>query len=217
MSESRPVRMLLATLGSRGDVEPFLCLARAAQEAGHQVRVAVPDSVEIDTRGLDAVSLGISFADLAESLGGGGLAAMRTFRERIRPAMSRALATAADVAVEWEPQVILAHPKVLTAPVAAAKLGVPWLAAELTPTLTPTREFPAAGIAARSLGSSAEQAQLPDRGSGRCDVRQRHQGGPEAAGDHRGAAATTCSHTCSVQPHSRAPPRGLAGQHPAHG
>jgi len=144
--------MLLATLGSRGDVEPFLWLARAARDAGHEVRLAVPDSAEIDTQGLDAVSLGISFADLAESLGGGGIAAMTAFRERIRPAMTRALANAADVAVEWQPQVILAHPKVLTAPVAAARLGVPWLVAELTPTLTPTREFPAAGIAASSLG-----------------------------------------------------------------
>lgn len=152
MGEGRQVRMLFATLGSRGDVEPFLCLARAAQHAGCEVRLAVPDSAEIDTRGLDAVSLGISFADLAESLSGGAMASMRAFRERIRPAMTRALATAAEVAVEWQPQVILAHPKVLTAPVAAAKLGVPWLAAELTPTLTPTREFPAAGIAAGSLG-----------------------------------------------------------------
>ncbi len=152
MSETRPVRMLLATLGSRGDVEPFLWLARAAEDAGHEVRIALPDSVEIDTDGLDAVSLGINFADLAESLGGAPTAAMRAFRERIRPAMSRALATAADVAVEWQPQVILAHPKVLTAPVAAARLGVPWLSAELTPTLTPTREFPAAGIASASLG-----------------------------------------------------------------
>lgn len=147
-----PARILLATLGSRGDVEPFVWLARAARDAGHEVMVALPDSAEIDTGGLDTVSLGISFADLAESLGVGGRAAMRSYRERIRPAMTRALATAADVAVDWQPQVILAHPKVLTAPVAAAMLGIPWLAAELTPTLTPTREFPAAGIAARSLG-----------------------------------------------------------------
>lgn len=152
MSETRPVRLLLATLGSRGDVEPFLWLARAAEDAGHTVRIALPDSAEIDTDGLDAVSLGISFADLAERLGGGPTSALRAFRERIRPAMSRALATAADVAVEWQPQVILAHPKVLTAPVAAARLGVPWLSAELTPTLTPTRDFPAAGIAVGSLG-----------------------------------------------------------------
>ncbi|MCC6495195.1 MAG: glycosyltransferase family 1 protein [Propionibacteriaceae bacterium] len=133
-------------------MEPFLCLARAAQRAGHEVRLLVPDSAEIDTRGLDAVSLGISFADLAENLGGGGMASMRAFRERIRPAMARALRAAAEVAVEWQPQVILAHPKVLTAPVAAARLEVPWFAAELTPTLTPTGEFPAAGVAAGSLG-----------------------------------------------------------------
>lgn len=148
----RVMRMLLSTLGSRGDVEPFVWLARAAQQAGHEVRVAVPRSEDVDTAGVDAVGLGISFADLAESVSGGAGAALRSYRESIRPAMVRALAEAADLAVDWQPQVILAHPKVLTAPVAAARLGVPWLVAELTPTLTPTREFPAAGVAARSLG-----------------------------------------------------------------
>lgn len=146
------MKMLFASLGSRGDVEPFVWLARAAQEAGHEVRVALPLSQDVATAGVDAVELGISFADLAESLGGGAGAALRSYRERIRPAMVRALAEAVDLAVDWQPQVILAHPKVLTAPVAAARLGVPWWPAELTPTLTPTREFPAAGVAARSLG-----------------------------------------------------------------
>lgn len=47
----RALRMLLATLGSRGDVEPFVWLARAAQDAGHQVRVALPVSGDVDTRG----------------------------------------------------------------------------------------------------------------------------------------------------------------------
>lgn len=144
--------MLLSTLGSRGDVEPFVWLARAAQQAGHEVRVALPSSEDVDTAGVDAVGLGISFADLAEGLSGGTGAALRSYRERIRPAMVRALAAAVDLAVDWQPQIILAHPKVLTVPVAAAKLGVPWFVAELTPTLTPTREFPAAGVAARSLG-----------------------------------------------------------------
>lgn len=146
------MRMLLATLGSRGDVEPFVWLARAAQDAGHQVRVALPVSGDVDTRGVDAVGLGISFADLAETLGGDARAAMRSYRERIRPAMIRALAEAARLAVDWQPDVIVAHPKVLTAPVAASRLGIPWFVAELTPTVTPTSEFPAAGFAARSWG-----------------------------------------------------------------
>lgn len=144
--------MLLATLGSRGDVEPFVWLARAAQDAGHQVRVALPVSGDVDTAGLDAVGLAISFADLADTLGGDARAAMQAYRERIRPAMVRALAEAARLAVDWQPEVIVAHPKVLTAPVAATRLGIPWFVAELTPTVTPTGEFPAAGFGARSWG-----------------------------------------------------------------
>lgn len=45
----RPKRLLLATLGSRGDVEPFLWLARAARDAGHEVRVALPEAPDVDT------------------------------------------------------------------------------------------------------------------------------------------------------------------------
>lgn len=48
------MRLLLATLGSRGDVKPFLWLARAARHAGHDVRVATlddPDLGHLSTRG----------------------------------------------------------------------------------------------------------------------------------------------------------------------
>ena len=144
-----PVRLLLATLGSRGDVEPFVHLARAAQEAGVVVRVAVPDQREVDTTGLDAVSLGIRFADLVPLPGS---SAGKSFREQIRPAMSRALAAFVDAGMDWEPDIIVAHPKVLTAPVLAARDGIPHLCVELTPTVTPTARFPAAGVASRSLG-----------------------------------------------------------------
>ncbi|MGO1975128.1 MAG: glycosyltransferase, partial [Propionibacteriaceae bacterium] len=47
------MRVLLATLGSRGDVEPFLWLARALQEDGHTVRVLGPDEVDQGTDDLD--------------------------------------------------------------------------------------------------------------------------------------------------------------------
>lgn len=146
------MRLLLATLGSRGDVEPFLWLARAARDAGHDVRVAIPDDPDLAVTDLDAVSLGMSFSDVAPSVTGSTGAGLRAFRERIRPAMSRALAAAVDAATQWQPDIIVAHPKLVTVPVVAARLGIPFLWVELTPTLTPTREFPAAGIAARSFG-----------------------------------------------------------------
>ncbi|MGD8214517.1 glycosyltransferase [Aestuariimicrobium sp. Y1814] len=42
-SARRHRRVLLATAGSRGDVEPFFGLAAALQDAGHEVRVTAPD------------------------------------------------------------------------------------------------------------------------------------------------------------------------------
>lgn len=151
----RPPRLLLATLGSRGDVEPFVHLARAAQRAGLAVRIAVPDQSRVDTDGLDAVSLGIRFADLAPTP---GASITRSFRERIRPAMSNALETFVETGMNWTPDIIVSHPKLLTAPVVAARYDIPHLTVELTPTVTPTAQFPAAGIASRPLGSVLNRA-----------------------------------------------------------
>lgn len=151
----RPARLLLATLGSRGDVEPFVHLARAAQNAGFTVRIAIPDQQDINTDGLDTVSLGIRFADLTQKP---GTSVSRSFREQIRPAMSRALAAFMDTGMDWTPDIIVSHPKLLTAPVLAARYGIPHLTVELTPTVTPTAQFPAAGITSRSLGSVLNRA-----------------------------------------------------------
>lgn len=136
-------------------MEPFVHLARAAHRAGITVRIAVPDQQEVDTQGLDAVSLGIRFADLAPAPGSSAITA---FRETVRPAMSRALRTFVEVGMGWNPDIIVSHPKVLTAPVVAARHDIPYLTVELTPTLTPTSQFPAAGIASRSLGPMLNRA-----------------------------------------------------------
>lgn len=145
----RPMRVLLATAGSRGDVEPFFSLASALREAGHGVRVAAPDDPDTGDD-VDRVSLGVSFADLGRAVADVG--GMRAFREYIRPAMRSILRRVVDEAVDWQPDVIVAHPKLLTVPVVAEHLGVPYLTVELTPVLTPTREFPAAGVLNHSLG-----------------------------------------------------------------
>ena len=42
------MRLQLLTAGSRGDVEPFAALARAAQDRGHEVRLGLPDHSDVD-------------------------------------------------------------------------------------------------------------------------------------------------------------------------
>lgn len=143
------MRVLLTTAGSRGDVEPFFSLASALREAGHVVRVAAPDDPHARTD-VETVSLGVSFAELGLAIA--DIGAMRAFREHIRPAMRTILRSVVEEAVSWQPDVIVAHPKLLTVPVVAEHLGVPYFTVELTPVLTPTGEFPAAGVLNRSLG-----------------------------------------------------------------
>ena len=55
-------------------------------------------------------------------------------------------------ALEYRPDVIVYHPKVLSAPLVADALGVPHAVVEIVPALTPTRAFPAAGTSVHSLG-----------------------------------------------------------------
>lgn len=146
------MRILLVTAGSRGDVEPFAALARRAVGAGHEVRLAVPDRSGVDLDGLDVRSLGVDFSAMIESQGVSPLAAMRNLREVVRPVMRGVIVNAAHAAREFRPDVVVWHPKVLSAPLIADALGIPHMAVEMVPAMTPTREFPAAGTVTRSLG-----------------------------------------------------------------
>jgi sterol 3beta-glucosyltransferase len=140
------VKILLLTAGTRGDVEPFAVLAGRALEAGHTVRLGVPDNSGVDLAGLDTASLDIDFRPLIESQGISALLAVRAFRTHIRPAMARLLQRALELMMDWGPEVVLAHPKVLTAPLGAAHLRVPCYWVETVPSWTPTTAFPAPGI-----------------------------------------------------------------------
>jgi sterol 3beta-glucosyltransferase len=78
--------------------------------------------------------------------------ALRNYRSVVAPLLAAMLRSAARAALDHRPDVVVHHPKVLSAPLAAARLDVPHVLVEIVPTLTPTREFPAAGVATRDLG-----------------------------------------------------------------
>lgn len=147
------MRMLLVTAGSRGDVEPFVALARRAAASGHTVQVAAPDRSGVDATGVDLHSLGVDFSAMIESQGVSPLAAMRNLREVVRPVMRGVIVNTAHAAREFGPDVIVSHPKVLSASLIADALGIPHVLVEMVPAMTPTREFPAAGTVTRNLGA----------------------------------------------------------------
>jgi sterol 3beta-glucosyltransferase len=144
--------MLLVTAGSRGDVEPFVALAHRAMRAGHEVRLALPDNSGARVDDLDTVSLGADFSRLIQSQGVSGREAMRSFSTVVKPTMRAVIVTTVTAALEYEPEVIVAHPKILSAPIAADLLGIPHIMAEIVPVVTPTRAFPAPGTVGVNLG-----------------------------------------------------------------
>ncbi len=146
------MRLLLLTAGSRGDVEPFAALAAAAAAAGHRVRLAAPEHSGADVDDVDTVGLGADFSAVIADQGVSVLAAARSYRTTVRPLMRRVITGAVDAALAFEPDIIAAHPKVLSAPLIAQALSIPHVLVELTPSVTPTRDFPAAGTVATSLG-----------------------------------------------------------------
>jgi len=147
------VDLLLLTAGSRGDVEPFVALAQAAVAAGHRVHLGIPDGSGVDVDGsVPLVPLHVDFSRLVADQGVSPWAAARSMRTTIRPAMGRMLSAAARAIVHVRPDVVVHHPKVLSAPAAATCVGATSVVAEIVPTLTPTRAFPMPGTVGVSLG-----------------------------------------------------------------
>jgi len=150
----RARRLLLLTAGSRGDVEPFLALAREASRRGHEVVLGATSSMTagLDRQPCEVVVLDGDLGGLVAAQGVSPVAALRSWRSTVHPALRALLASAVATALDVRPDVVVAHPKVLSASVAAAVLDVPHVVVETVPTLTSTGDFPAAGVSSRDLG-----------------------------------------------------------------
>jgi sterol 3beta-glucosyltransferase len=142
------MRLTILTAGSRGDVAPFVTLARAAQRAGHRVRLGAPADAEglVRGQGVPYVSLGPDYQALAASPDGrAALAGHPRAVLRLLAAVRAGFRTTLDAA--WEAardaEALVAHPKVLAAPDLAEALGIPAFLALPVPLLVPTRAFPA--------------------------------------------------------------------------
>lgn len=146
--------MMLLTAGTRGDVEPFAALARHAVSRGHEVRLALPDDA-VAPEGVDTVALGLDAHRVLSPAGRSPWALVHHLRAEVRPAMRRMLAAAVRETVAFDPDVVVHHPLILSAPMVADSLGVPRVLVEFAPVATPSERLPAAGgpTATRDLGA----------------------------------------------------------------
>jgi len=153
-------RVVLATMGSWGDIFPVIGLAKGLTEAGHDVRVAASPAYDelVQGEGLQFSGIGpaLGFSDYARDPKilsgrlGGFVGFSHLFRRFIFPALDRYVD---DLAASIRgADLLLAHPALIAAPVAAEHVGVRWATISVFPGLIPTAYAPPAPTRV-SLGS----------------------------------------------------------------
>lgn len=132
------MRILVAAMGSRGDVQPALALALALRDAGHEVRVSAPPDFAAwaGQLGLEFASAGTSVEEIlkqhADRIGGNPLALGRAIREILLqqvPEMTERTLQAA----EGGDAIVSANQ--FMARTVAEILGLPFMGVIYTPTL----------------------------------------------------------------------------------
>jgi sterol 3beta-glucosyltransferase len=163
------MKALLLTHGTRGDVQPFLALARELRAAGHHALVAGPAASAplAAEHGLDyhPVDDGPNALMADPDLGGvmdtglhglrGKVEAVKLMR-RIKPLMRKVFEDMADAAEEGA-DLVVHHPGMPGGHI-AEYLGVPAVPALLQPTWIPTAAFPAAGFPAARVPRALNRA-----------------------------------------------------------
>lgn len=157
-------KVLICTYGTRGDVEPFLALAKGLQKAGCEVLLATSQRFEAFARAHAVPIFSLSDESLAaiESPDGramveGGAGVLRRIVAGVRLARRSGPVNADLMHQVWSaaqafvPDAIVYHSKLFAAPHVAEKLGVPAFLGALQPMIMPTSAFPAMGMPTLNL------------------------------------------------------------------
>jgi UDP:flavonoid glycosyltransferase YjiC (YdhE family) len=146
------LRLTVVTGGSRGDVQPFVALGEGLRVSGHEVTIATYGPFEelVRSRALGFARLSGDPRELIENLlkcGRNPFCLARRFGEALEPLAETNFEECLDAcrhadAVVYTGVGYLGY-------LAAQKLGIPQLGAELQPMFTPTREFPSSLAPAR--------------------------------------------------------------------
>jgi sterol 3beta-glucosyltransferase len=159
------MNVFIATIGTRGDVQPYVALSEGLRRAGHAVTVCTSTRYAslVSGRGLTYGRLSDDLVALVETPEGraaiagaggvgGGLGALLDLIRRSVQIQRELFRDGWTAAQEADPDVIVYHPKMAIALQYAERLGVPAVMAPLFPVFLPTRAYPQPGFPALRLG-----------------------------------------------------------------
>lgn len=159
------MKVLILTVGTHGDVQPFVALGKGLKAAGHSVTLCTCQRFEslITEHGLEYGYLSDAILKLIDSDEGRDAMenttnvweAVKTYRKLIKqagPIQTTNINEMWTCAEQADPDVILFHPKAFGGPLFAERLGVPAMLVTLFPLFVTTAEFPAFGFPDLKLG-----------------------------------------------------------------
>ncbi len=152
------MRILLITLGSRGDVQPFTVIGSRLKAAGHAVHIAADTgfSQMIIDAGLTHHPLPMNFEQIIQDPD--MQAAITSFSGKVKAfsiateMMNKQFSSMWNIGLDVAPELILYHFKGVIAPYLARRLNVSAWPVMLQPGFTPTRGYPQFFLSTRSLG-----------------------------------------------------------------
>lgn len=154
------MNVAILTMGTRGDVQPYIALGAGLGEAGHEVTIVTGRGFEavVSGRGLRHAALDVNLLELAQSPE--GRAALRSPGGAWRMARGLMPTLRGMLVDEWEAadssgaDAVVYHPKALGGYHIAEALGVPGFLALPVPALSPTRAFPTPVLPLPDLGGA---------------------------------------------------------------
>lgn len=161
LGHNNKMRISVHTLGTRGDVQPYVALSLGLMGQGHTVQLAAPAQFEafVRERGVSFTSLPGEFLALLDTpegkaavAGGQGFSAGFKLLKHVRPLMRRLLDAEWIAARAFAPDLLIYHPKSIAAPHIGERLNIPTILASPLPGFTPTSAFPSPMLPISSLG-----------------------------------------------------------------
>ncbi|WP_299694274.1 glycosyltransferase [uncultured Vibrio sp.] len=149
------MKILLLTIGTRGDVEPFIALGKALIQKGHQVDLCAPSCFQalVEENGLTYKYITDELFKLLdngtlESMGSfvSGIKTTMKLMKKAKPLNRQMIIDSIRAGLDSEPELIVYHPKCLAAVSIGEKLNIPVVMGVLQPMIVKTGAFPPAGI-----------------------------------------------------------------------
>ena len=142
------MNICILTLGTRGDVQPYLALAVALKRLGHHVRLATGPSFKafVERHGIEFFPLSADYLQLTESeegkkaLSSNFIQGYQLLKSTIMPMIEQVLKEATEAASTAD--FLIFHPKSLAGPHLMEHLKVPGVLAATVPMFSPTALFP---------------------------------------------------------------------------